>query len=167
MLPRAALSETQVLVFDTGPLWELVLYSAVHKLRFLSLKTKLRYLQSDSSYPKLSDFIAAFQKKTTTPHVVAEMSARIIRTEPKGQSAIWGLVYAEFSSMRMDERVMKLLEMPQRLVASVGAVDAGVVRLGLSIGEPNCLVLSLDRRLISECRQAGLNVKDLWEVISV
>ena len=68
--------------------------------------------------------------------------------------------------MRMDEEAMKLLEMPQKLVANIGAVDVSVLKLGLSSGQPKSVVLSLDRHLIAECRQAGVNVKDLWEVIS-
>jgi hypothetical protein len=166
MSPNPAFSEPRVLIFDTGPLWELILYSAVHRLRFLSLKPELQHLQNDSSYGKLSEFVAGFQRKTTTPHVVAEISSRIIRTELKGQSAIWGLVYTEFSSMRMDEEAMKLLEMPQKLVANIGAVDVSVLNLGLSFGQPKPVVLSNDGSLIAECKRAGVNVKDLWEVIS-
>src|SRR5712692_6482049 len=129
---RTAFSGPQVLIFDTGPLWELILYSAVHRLRFSSLKPDLQHLQDYSSYQRLSEFVAAFPRKTTTAHVVAEISSKIIRTEPKGRSAIWGLVYTEFLSMRMDEGVMKLLEMPQSLVANIGSVDASVLRLGAS-----------------------------------
>ncbi len=166
MSPSPAISGPQVLIFDTGPLWELVLYSAVHTLRFASLKGELRHLLSDSSYQTLSEFVAGFQRKTTTPHVVAEISSWIIRTERKGQSAIWGLVYTEFSSMGMDEGLLKLLEMPQELVADVGAVDVSVLKLGLSLGQPKPLVLSIDSPLIAECRRAGLNAKHLWEVIA-
>jgi len=166
MSPDPAFSGSQVLIFDTGPLWELILYTAVHKLRFLSLTPELRHLQNDLSYQRLSKFVASFPRKTTTPHVVAEINSRIVRTERKGHSEIWGLVYTEFSSMRMDEEAMKLLEMPQKLVANIGAVDVSVLKLGLSSGQPKSVVLSLDRHLIAECRQAGVNVKDLWEVIS-
>jgi hypothetical protein len=165
MSRKPVFSEPRVLIFDTGPLWELILYSAVHDLGFLSLKPELQHLQKDSSYEKLSEFVAGFQRRTTTPHVVAEISSRVIRTEPKGQSAIWGLVYTEFSSMRMDEGVMKLLEMPQKMVANIGAVDVSVLQLGLSFEQPKSLVLSVDRPLIAECKRAGVNVKDLWEVI--
>jgi hypothetical protein len=160
------MSGQQVLIFDTGPLLELVLYSAVHTLRFGSLKGELRHLQSDSSYQRLSEFVAGFQRKTTTAHVVAEISSWIMRTERKGQSAVWGLVYTEFRSMGMDEGVLKLLEMPQQLVAEFGAVDASVLKLGLSFAQPKPLVLSVDRGLIAECRRAGVDARHLWEVIA-
>src|SRR6266568_5559002 len=104
MTPSAEIFGAQVLIFDTGPLWELVLYSAVHDLQFANLKCQ--YLKSDSSYQRLSEFIASFQKKITTPHVVAEISFKITRTERKGQSAIWGVVYTEFLRMGMDEGVL-------------------------------------------------------------
>ncbi len=166
MSASPTISGPQVLVFDTGPLWELVLYSAVHTLRFAILKGGLRHLQSDSSYQRVSEFVGSFQRKTTTPHVVAEISSWIIRTERKGQSAIWGLVYTEFSSMGMDEGVLKLLEMAQELVADIGAVDVSVLKLGLSLGQPKPLVLSIDSALIAECRRAGVSAKHLWEVIA-
>lgn len=165
MSPRAAISGQRVLIFDTGPLWELVLYSAVHNLRFISLENELGHLKSLSSYQNLSTFVATFPRKTTTPHVVAEISSRIIRTEQKGHSSIWGLVYREFSSMGMDEDVLKLLEMPQRLVADFGAVDASVLTLASRLAGIKPLVLSIDSALIAECRRAGVKAMNLWEVI--
>jgi len=161
-----AIRRPHVLIFDTGPLLELVLYSAVHTLRFTSLKRELRHLLNDFSYRRFSEFVATFQRKTTTPHVVAEISSWIMRTAPKGQSAIWGLVYTEFRSMGMDEGVLKLLDMRQELVAYFGAVDASVLTLGLSFARPNSLVLSIDGSLIAECRRAGLDAKHLWEVLA-
>lgn len=166
MFASPIMSAPQVLVFDTGPLWELVLYSAVHTLRFESIRPELRHLRSDSSYKRLTDFIASFQKKTTTPHVVAEISSRILRKERKGQSAIWGRVYTEFSSMGMDEGVLKLLQMPQQLVAELGAVDVSVLELALSFQAPKSVVISVDDHLIAECNRAGVSAKSLWEVIS-
>ncbi len=68
--------------------------------------------------------------------------------------------------MGMDEGVLKLLEMPQQLVAEFGAVDASVLKLGLSFAQPKPLVLSVDRGLIAECRRAGVDARHLWEVIA-
>src|SRR5579864_1758299 len=123
MSASPVVSEQRVLIFDTGPLLELVLYSAVHNLGFKNLDQELRHLKTDSFYQRLSAFIDSFPKKTTTPHVIAEMSAWIIRkTLQKGHSAIWEVVYREFSFMDMDEDVMKLLGIPQELVAEFGVV---------------------------------------------
>lgn len=166
MSPSRVISAPRVLVFDTGPLWELVLYSAVHTLRFESLESGIRHLRTDSSYQRFTNFVATFGRKTTTSHVVAEISSKIIRTERKGQSAIWGVVYSEFSSMGMDEDVLKLIEMPQELVADIGAVDASVLKLGLTFARAKSLVVSIDGALIAECKRAGLAAKDLWEVIA-
>lgn len=159
------ISGQTVLIFDTGPLWELVLYSAVHDLRFAALENELRHLKNRSSYHNLSAFVARFPKKTTTPHVVAEISSWVIRTEQKGQSAIWGVVYREFSSMGMDEGVLKLLEMPQELVTDFGAVDVSVLKLASSLARMRPTVLSIDSALIAECKRAGVDAKDLWEVL--
>src|SRR5579859_1688863 len=166
MSPSSLIAAPQVLVFDTGPLWELVLYSAVHTLRFPSLKGHLRHLMTDTYYRRLTEFVASFQKRTTTPHVVAEISSWIIRTDPNQQSPIWGVVYNEFRQMGMNETILKLLEMPQELVAEVGAVDVSVLKLGASLGPRKSLVLSIDERLIAECKRAGLAAKNLWEVIA-
>jgi len=68
--------------------------------------------------------------------------------------------------MGMDEGVMKLLEMPQDLVAEIGAVDVSIVELGRSLGLPKSLVLSVDSALITECQRAGLNARHLVEVIA-
>ena len=145
---------------------ELVVYSAVHDLRIASLKAHLRYLQNPSYYNRVSEFVASFPKKTTTAHVVTEISSWIIRnTQTKGHLAIWSLVYSEFSSMGMDEGVLKLVQMPQQLVADFGATDAGILQLASSLGQTKPTVLSVDSALIAECKRAGMNAKDLWEVI--
>lgn len=68
--------------------------------------------------------------------------------------------------MGMEEDVLKLLGMPQELVAEFGVVDAGILRLASSLGRIKPLVLSVDSALIAECRRAGVSAKDLWEVIS-
>jgi len=168
MPPRFATPEWRTLVFDTGPLWELALFNAVRgPLGFASLEGELQHLREHSSYEALSKFVAHFHGKTTTPHVVAEISARITRaTDRKGQPAVWNLVYHEFSSMGMDEGVMKLLEMPQELVARIGAVDVSILELGRSLNSAQPLVLSVDTALIAECKRAGLQALHLWEVIS-
>lgn len=77
--------------------------------------------------------------------------------------AIWSLVYSEFSSMGMDEGVLKLVQMPQQ--ADFGATDAGILQLASSLGQTKPTVLSVDSALIAECKRAGMNAKDLWEVI--
>jgi hypothetical protein len=154
------------LIFDTGPLLELVIYSAVHVLGFASLKDYLRYLQDPSSYERVSNFVAFFPKKTTTAHVITEISSWIIRnTRSEGHFAVWGLVYREFSAMGMDEDVLKLVEMPQQLVADFGAADAGILQLASGLGRANSTIFSVDSALIAECRRVGVNARDLWEVI--
>lgn len=160
-------SVPQVLIFDTGPLWELVVYSAVHSLRFRSLDGELEHLRTGSAYESLTSFIANFQNRMTTPHVVAEISSLIIRrTERKGRGAIWERVYTEFSSMGMDESLLKLLEMPQKLVAEIGPTDVGILDLALRLARPGTVILSIDYPLISECWRTGINAKHLREVVA-
>jgi hypothetical protein len=67
--------------------------------------------------------------------------------------------------MGMDEGVLKLVQMPQQLVADFGATDAGILQLASSLGQTKPTVLSVDSALVAECKRAGMNAKDLWEVI--
>jgi hypothetical protein len=165
MRASPVISEPQVLIFDTGPLWELVLYSAVRTLEFGSLEPELTYLRTHSAYQRLTDFVDFFPRKTTTSHVVAEISSKVIRTERKGRSAIWGLVYGEFSSMRMDERLLKLLEMPQSRVADMGATDVGVLQLAMGFATQKAVVISIDEQLIAQCKTARVDAQHIRDVI--
>src|SRR6267378_6551198 len=157
-MPTSPVISERTLILDTGPLRELVVYSAVHDLRIMSLKGHLQYFHERSHYERVTEFIANFPKKTTTAHVVTEISSWIIqKSDPKGHFAIWGLVYAEFSSMGMDEDVLKLVDMPQQLVADFGAADAGILQLASNLGRIKPTVLSVDSALIAECKRAGVD----------
>jgi hypothetical protein len=162
----AVKTEPYVLIFDTGPLWELIVYRAVNILGFEKLKPELRYLQSNSSYDRLSRFVERFRNRATTPQVVAEISTRVVRTDNQGQRDIWGVIFNEFVSMGMDERLIKLLEMAQETVAKYGAVDVSLLKLGSTYAPGATVVLSIDSALIAECNRSGLTARDLWEVIA-
>ncbi len=154
------------LILDTGPLWELILYSAVHNLRFRKLESELLYLKTKDSFNKLSEFIAFSKGRVTTPHVVSEISFRIVRTEEKSKASLWNLVYDEFRSMGMDEELFKLLLMPPESVARIGAVDVSIFQLGANYSFSEAIVLSLDNALIAECNDAGIIAKHISEVIT-
>ncbi len=166
LIKRSDIDGWQILILDTGPLWELVLYSAVHELGFIRLEPELRHLRNRASYQRLSTFIARFQRKTTSSYVVAEISAWVRRTEKNGQANIWRLVYNEFASMGMDESVLKLLELPFEIVADKGAVDASVLELGLRLANQKAKVLTIDSSLLAECNRSGLDATDIWQVIA-
>jgi hypothetical protein len=158
--------DPHVLIFDTGPLWELVLYRAVETLGFKNLRTQLGHLQSVSYYENLTQFIGLFNERTTTSQVVAEISAKVMRTEEHGRGDIWGIVYNEFSAMGMDEKILRLLDLPQKLVAHLGAVDVSLLKLGSSYAPGAPLVLSIDSSLIAECNRSGVAAKHMWEAIA-
>lgn len=155
----------QVLILDTGPLWELVLYAAVTRLRFESLRGNLQFYKHQSAYEQASRFIEGFQRRTTTPQVVAEISRHVDRTDEAGRPAIWSLVYEEFRSMGMEESLIRLLEMPTQLVAQLGAPDVSVLQLGQNLSRYEPVVLSIDGGLIAACRSAGVIAKHVWEVV--
>jgi len=167
MYPNPSIPVQQVLILDTGPLWELILYASIRDLRFGRLRSDLRYLHADTHYDAFTAFIAKFSRRITTPHVVSEIGSKVIKTRPsEGQAPIWGIVHEEFRAMRMDETLFKLLEMPLPLVAKVGATDASIVELGLNYGRTKSLVVSVDSALIAECKRAGLDAKDIWEILA-
>jgi hypothetical protein len=158
--------DSKVLIFDTGPLRELILYEAVHALGFKRLAPDLIHLRSDADRDRLSQFISGFQSRTTTPQVVAEISSWVFRTDSQGRENIWAVIYREFQGMGMDERLIRLLEMPRDTVAQLGAVDVSVLKLGSSFDPGAPLVLSIDRSLIAKCNQSGVTALHLWEVVA-
>ena len=157
--------ETKILVLDTGPLWELVLYSAADHFRSAYLLEQIQHLRSKDHYENLTAFIACFQRRITTPHVVAEISKRIRDTEKVGHAKFWELVYGEFEKMGMDEESLELLQMPQGLVAAMGAIDVSILEVASSYGPSQATVLSVDRKLISECKEAGVDAEHLSGLI--
>jgi hypothetical protein len=158
--------EWNLLIFDTGPLWELILYSAVHQLRFQSLEGELRHLTKPSYHSRLADFVGRFPYRTTSSQVVSEIGTWIKRTKRPGRTDIWRIVRAEFVSMGMDERALKLLEMRLDLVADMGIADASVLHLGLNLADRRPQVLSIDSALVAECRRSGIDAVHLWEIIA-
>jgi len=102
----------------------------------------------------------------TTPHVVAEISRRVVDTPKNWHSNLWKLVQEEFARMKMNEEILKLLHMPHDLLVSLGAVDVGILKVAASFEPGMTTLLSIDGSLIKECRSAGLSAQDLWEVIA-
>lgn len=156
----------QVLIFDTGPLRELIVYAAVHQLGFHSLNGDLRHLREPGQYSRLTEFVRLFPQRTTSPHVVTEIGAWIARTSKPGQTAMWRIVRDEFISMGMDETALKFLDMRFDLVTGKGIADASVVHLGLKLAERKPRVLTVDSGLVSECKKSGISAVHLYEVIA-
>jgi len=155
----------QLLILDTGPLWELVLYRCIDQLRFESLKPDLTHLRERHHYNSLTQFVGSFRRRTTTPGVVAEISRRIRNTPKQGHPQFWRLVRTEFFQMRMDEELIKLLDMPLDLVAAFGAVDASVLKLGLLHSASHPCILTGDEALLRECQNHRLHAIHIREVV--
>lgn len=160
------MDEPRILLLDTGPLWELILYAAIRDLGYAGLRRELRFLNSGEQYDNLTAFIAQYRRRVTTPHVVSEISAWVIRIIKMGRSSFWSLVFDEFTKMGMDEETLDLLNMPVDLVASLGAADVSLFKVASGFEPGMSTVLSVDRALISECKNAGLSAQHLYEVIA-
>ncbi len=159
------MAESKFLLLDTGPLRELILYSAVENLGFARRRREIQFLQTEGRYQNLSAFISGFRKRTTTPHVVSEMSSWILRTFESGRANIWRLVFDEFTRMQMDEQTIELLRMPCESVIRLGATDSGLLEAASELGAWSTTVLSIDHALVAECRGAGLQALHLRDVV--
>ena len=154
-----------LLILDTGPIRELVLFYAVSEFGLENLRRNLRFIKDAESYGRCSRFLASFKQMTTTSaSVVVELYHWIRETEPHGQSKLWGRVYEEFRNMGMDEEVVKLLDMDANFVIRFGPVDGSLFGLARRHANRNPLILTADSPLYGECKKVGLSVSHIHEV---
>lgn len=154
----------ELLILDTGPIRELVLFHAVDEYGFEGLRRSLEYIFNRDSYARCSKFIGSFRNKTTSASVVAELNYWIRDTERTGQERLWNRVHEEFREMRMDEQVVKLVDMDVRRVTTFGPVDVSLLEIARRNGNLSPLVLTLDGPLHSECQRAGFRVQLLKDL---
>lgn len=153
-----------LLILDTGPIRELVLFHAVDQFRFERLRSELQFIKDPDSYERCTKFIATFRRKATSASVVAELNYWIRQTDRTGQGRLWSRVYEEFRGMGMDEEVVRLIDMELDFVERLGPVDVSLFELARRHVEHNPLVLTIDSRLCDECRQARIAVSLIQEV---
>lgn len=158
------MGRSSILVVDTGPIWELVLYRAVKVLGFASLERNLTHFVSSETYDHCGSFLSSFRKKTTSASVVAQLYSFIRETDRAGQRHIWAQVYEEFERMGMDEDVVKLLDMDADLIAKYGPTDVSLIEIARRNLSQKPVILTLDAPLHSECRKAGISARLLIEV---
>jgi hypothetical protein len=160
----------ELLIFDTGPLREMVTFHAVEQYGFERLRGDLRLIRDSQSYSECSRFIASFRRKTTSASVVAELNYWIRKTAPSGQETLWNRVYEEFREMGMDEEVVKLVEMVSAggmglaLVTRLGPVDVSLIELARLHAREDPTLLTTDGPLCEERERAGLHASHLREV---
>ncbi len=154
----------ELLILDTGPIRELVLFHAVDQLGFEGLRNNLVCIVDRASYVRCSKFIGSFRRKSTSASVVAELNYWIRHTDRTGQVKLWDRVYEEFRGMGMDEQVVKLLDMNPGLVAKFGPTDVSLLEIARGNGNLSPLVLTVDRDLHRECLMAGLRARHLKEL---
>jgi hypothetical protein len=158
------LDRRSILIVDTGPIWELVLYRAVNELGFLGLKRNLTYFDSVEAYENCGSFLSSFGRKTTSASVVAELYHQIRDTESGGHLHLWKQVYEEFENMGMEENVVKLLDMDPDLVTKYGPTDVSLLEIARRNVNQKPVILTLDTKLRSECVKAQIRSDLLIEV---
>lgn len=152
------IAPSKILIFDTGPLWEFIVYSAVYKRNFTSLRRELREVKNPAEFERLDYFISRFPERTTTAHVVAEISRKILGTkqEAREREAIWETVYRVFADLGMHEKLVILATMPLELVGRLGAVDVSLIQLGKDLVKARRKIFTVDGPFVSECFNAGI-----------
>lgn len=149
----------ELLILDTGPIRELVVFHAVEVYGFEGLRRSLRHIFDRVSYGRCTKFIGSFRNRTTSASVVAELYFWIRETERTGQERLWNRVREEFRGMRMGEEVVKLLEMDIGQVAKFGPVDISLFEIARRNGNISPLVLTVERPFYRECVRAGLRAQ--------
>lgn len=157
--------QRDLLILDTGPIRELILFHAVYDLGFRSLSPQLSPYFDVSAHEHLSNFLGLFRERTTSASVVAELH-RWIRdhTDPSGHRQLWERIYHEFRNLGMNEEVIKLLDMPIGVVAAHGPIDASLIELAKRHLDRNPVILTLDSRLYAECIKARVRSDLLIQV---
>ena len=155
----------ELLVLDTGPIRELVLFHAVHYFRFQNLSSDLKFILRSESYDQCVNFIREFRRKTTSASVVCEINRWIRKTATTGQLKLWKRVYDEFRDMGMDEDVVKLLAMDTLTVARFGPVNVSLLEIAKRQAYLSPIVLTVDLPLYGEGQQAGLRVQLIQDLL--
>jgi len=169
-MPSSFKTKERFLILDTGPIREMVTFHAVEEYGFERLRGDLEFIRDTDSYGRCSKFIASFMRKTTSASVVKELDYWIRNTEPIGKERLWSRVAEEFREMRMDEEVVRLVEMASAgemglaLLAKLGPVDLSLLRLARHHANEGAHVLTTDGPLCGECERAGLHVSHLRDV---
>ena len=158
-----------LLLLDTGPIWELILFRAVQQLRFENLRRELRFFRDRASYDRCNRFILSFRQRMTSPSVVLELYHRIRDTNRSGQAELRGLIHEEFMDLSIDEDFVKLVEMPRESVVKLGPADVSLIKLAVRNRERGPFVLTIESdesHLWAECKRAHVNVNILEEVLA-
>lgn len=142
----------------------MVLFHAVSEYGFEKLRRSLGFIKDIESYNRCTEFISSFLRVTTSASVVVELYHWIRETDRNGQLKLWNRVYEEFENMKMEEEVVRLLEMNIDLVSRFGPVDSSLLELAQRHVVRNPLILTSDRPLCGECTKARLRVSHIQEI---
>jgi hypothetical protein len=158
---------SKLLIFDTGPLWEYIVYVAVDNRRFTSLSGELHHVTNRAQFEKLYQFISSYPARTTTAHVVAEISRRIrnAKRREKERLGLWEIVFGAFRDLGISEKLVLLSEMELEVVGRLGAVDAGLIQLARRFPNSRKKLFVEDKDFAAECFKADLDAVVLSHLI--
>ena len=143
---RSSLNRRDLLIVDTGTIRELVTFHAVENLGFDKLRNHLRFFFTREAH-------------------VAELNYWIRKTDLDGHVKLWNRVHDEFRNMKMDEEVVKLVNMDMILVVKHGPVDTSILDIAKRNSGVSPFVLTIDDKLVAECKRALIAASSLNEII--
>ena len=151
-------SVPRLLIFDTGPLWEYILYEAVYARGFARLRNERHFVTERADFDKLNYFISQYPNRVTTAHVIAEISHKIrnLKQAETERSRLWEAVHSVFHELTISEKPVNLSDMDRQIVARIGAIDAGLIRLGQRYSATRKRIFIEDQPFAAECAKAGL-----------
>jgi len=154
-----------LLLIDNGPLQELIHFQTVFTLGFYGLHKDLKFISERPPYDKLSNFIGSFQNKSTSSYVLLELGHWVRKTHRAGIKQIWSLIYDELQRMGMAEETVKLLDMPQELVARYGPTDVSLLTIAQQHLDLDPVVLTIDQDLSAECWNRNIRAIQIYQII--
>jgi predicted nucleic acid-binding protein len=154
----------ELLILDTGPIREFVLFNAVYSDGFESLRSELRFFHDEAAVQKYQLFVRSFVRRVTSASVVAELHNWI--KHKRDAKSLWKQAYEDFRERKIAEEVAPLLTMDIDLVASVGPVDASLIAIALQSQQQKPAILTIDDELLGRCSSPGIDVFHIWDVLA-
>jgi rRNA-processing protein FCF1 len=136
------------------------------------IKTPLPGFLSDASAEKFTmQALAWFLDKAkpihTSPHVIAEIHGLVqARADWRGPrlSAFWGFAQEELTRLRLDEHLIKLVEMRPNDLAEFGPTDDSILEVAAQTGST---VVTGDNHLRERLSEKQIRVLNRYEILAI
>ena len=155
-----AAASLEKVVLDTGPLYsaltlEFARRHPASRNSILSTNKLLDYLGDPKAQKNLLELFASLRTVLTTSHVIGELKGRQ-KLKDRYAEEFWRCAIAVLTSKSIDERLVRLLDMPdetlEAVVPIIGPTDAGLIELAKN---EHCVLLTDDGRELAHFAKAA------------